>query len=379
MRAAAALLALSLIAAAPASEKPSSATTTSAKSAKPSEKAADTGASDNAPVTETKAAGGQKPVWEVAVVAPDAVEVAKSTYIVQPGDTLSGVVRKTGAGADVIAHDNDLEAPFRLRPGQKLKIQGGRYHTVRKAQSGIAIARAYQVEWSKIVELNHLKEPFTLREGQRLLLPPAKEVAKMSLEQRAAAFKIDLTDLATGSEPALSPTAKPAPPTPSPKRQLAPTTPVAEPSTGFEGRFAWPVEGQIIRRFGPTANGGRNDGITIAAARGGPIAAAADGVVMWVGQHPAFGNVALIKHGSGWITIYGNAESLRVKRGQSVKMGQTIGFVGTSGANADQPQTFLEVLQGKKPVNPLGLLPKRDRKDSEADEDSPDESTDNSD
>jgi len=89
--------------------------------------------------------------------------------------------------------------------------------------------------------------------------------------------------------------------------------------------------------------------------------------------------MSLIKHGSGWITIYGNAESLRVKRGQSVKMGQTIGFVGTSGANAGQPQTFFEVLQGKKPVNPLGLLPKRDRKDSEADEDSPDESTDNSD
>jgi murein DD-endopeptidase MepM/ murein hydrolase activator NlpD len=375
MRAAAALLALSLIAAAPTSDRPSSAKTASARSTK----AADAKARDDTSIAETKAAGGQKPVWEVAVVAPDAVEVAKTTYVVQPGDTLSGVVRKTGAGADVIAHDNDLEAPFKLRPGQKLKIPGGRYHTVRKGQSGIAIARAYQVEWSKIVELNHLKEPFTLREGQRLLLPPAKEVAKMSLEQRAAAFKIDLTDLATGSEPALSPTAKPAPATPSPKRQLAPTTPVAEPSTGFEGRFAWPVEGQIIRRFGPTANGGRNDGITIAAPRSGPIAAAADGVVMWVGQHPAFGNVALIKHGSGWITIYGNAESLRVKRGQSVKMGQTIGFVGTSGANADQPQTFFEVLQGKKPVNPLGLLPKRDRKDSDADEDSPDESTDNSD
>ena len=99
---------------------------------------------------------------------------------------------------------NDLKPPFTLRPGQKLKIPGGRYHVVKKGQSCIAIARAYQVEWTRIIELNHLKEPFTLREGQRLMLPPAKEVAKMSLEQRAAAFKIDLTDLATGSEPALA-------------------------------------------------------------------------------------------------------------------------------------------------------------------------------
>jgi murein DD-endopeptidase MepM/ murein hydrolase activator NlpD len=313
------------------------------------------------PISDTKAAGGQKPVWEVTTVAADAVQIAKSTYIVQPGDTLSAVVRRTGEGADVIAHDNDLQAPFKLRPGQKLKIAGGRYHTVKKGQSGIAIARSYQVEWSKIIELNHLQDPFTLREGQRLLLPPAQDVAKMSLEQRAAAFKIDLTDLATGSEPALAPTARAAPPSASPTRQLAPTTPVAEPEVAFVGRFDWPVQGKIIRPYGPMDNGGRNDGIAIAAPRGSAIAAAADGVVMWVGEHPAFGNVVLIKHGSGWITIYGNADKLLVKRGQAVKIGQTIARVGTSGTSAGTPQTFFEVLQGRKPVNPMGLLPKRTR------------------
>ena len=325
-----------------------------------------------APVVETKAAGGQKPVWEVATVTPNATDVGKTTYIVQPGDTLSAVVRKTNAGADVIAHENDLKPPFLLRPGQKLKIPGGRYHVVKKGESGIAIARAYQVEWLRIIELNHLKEPFTLREGQRLMLPPAKEVAKMSLEQRAAAFKIDLTDLATGSEPALASTAKPAAPTPSPARQLAPTTPVAEPNVAFSGKFDWPVEGAVIRAFGPMDNGGRNDGITIAASRGTPIAAAADGVVMWVGEHPAFGNVVLIRHGNGWITIYGNADKLLVKRGQAVKIGQTIARVGMTGNSADRPQTFFEVLQGRKPVNPMRLLPKRQTREDTAPEDEPD-------
>jgi len=395
MRTLAAVLALSLIAAAPATEKPSkrisdrSAVDSAAsldddngalpsdgkktaakqdlkasdkKADKSGSKTSDNGATRtaDAPITSTKAAGGQKPVWEVKMVAPDAVEVAKSTYVIQPGDTLSAVVRKTGEGADVIAHDNDLKAPFKLRPGQKLKIAGGRYHTVKKGQSGIAIARAYQVEWSKIIELNHLQQPFTLREGQRLLLPRAQDVARMPLEQRAAAFNIDLTDLATGSEPALAPTAKPAAPTPSPTRQLAPTTPVAEPTVAFAGRFDWPIEGKITRAYGPMDNGGRNDGITIAAPRGTAILAAADGVVMWVGEHPAFGNVVLIKHGSGWITIYGNADKLLVKRGQAVKIGQPIARVGTSGTSAgEQPQTFFEVLQGKKPINPMSLLPKR--------------------
>jgi lipoprotein NlpD len=341
---------------------------------KPSEKAKAT--SDKSapkptdkPITDTKAAGGAKPVWEVKTVDPTAVEVAKSTYIVQPGDTLSAVVRKTGEGADVIAHDNDLEAPYKLRPGQKLKIAGGRYHTVLKGQSGIAIARAYQVEWSKIIELNHLQEPFSLREGQRLLLPPAQDVAKMSLEQRAAAFKIDLTDLATGSEPALAPTAKAAAPTASPTRQLAPTTPVAEPAVSFGGRFDWPVEGKVVRAYGPMDNGGRNDGISIAVAGGTAIRAAADGVVMWVGEHPAFGNVVLIRHGSGWITIYGHADKLLVKRGQAVKIGQTIARAGSTGSSAgDQNQTFFEVLQGKKPVNPMSLLPKRGKNGASADD-----------
>jgi murein DD-endopeptidase MepM/ murein hydrolase activator NlpD len=344
-----------------ASDKPSVAEEKPSRAKAASTKPTSAAPSEAAPISDTKAAGGQKPVWEVKTVPADAVEVAKSTYAVQPGDTLSAVVRKTGEGADVIAHDNDLAAPFKLRPGQKLKIAGGRYHTVKKGQSGIAIARSYQVEWSKIIELNHLQDPFTLREGQRLLLPPAQEVAKMSLEQRAAAFKIDLTDLATGSEPALAPTAKPAAASPSPTRQLAPTTPVAEPDVAFVGRFDWPVRGKIIRPYGPMDNGGRNDGIAIAAPRGAAIAAAADGVVMWVGEHPAFGNVVLIKHGSGWITIYGNADKLLVKRGQAVKIGQMIARVGTSGTSADNPQTFFEVLQGRKPVNPMGLLPKRAR------------------
>jgi murein DD-endopeptidase MepM/ murein hydrolase activator NlpD len=182
----------------------------------------------------------------------------------------------------------------------------------------------------------------------------------MTLEQRAAAFKIDLTDLATGSEPALAPTAKAAAPTPSPARKLAPTTPVAEPTVAFAGRFDWPVEGRIIRAYGPMDNGGRNDGITIAAPRSTAITAAADGVVMWVGEHPSFGNVVLIRHGSGWITIYGNAERIVVKRGQAVKIGQTIARVGSTGTSAgDETQTFFEVLQGKKPVNPVSLLPRR--------------------
>ena len=134
---------------------------------------------------------------------------------------------------------------------------------------------------------------------------------------------------------------------------------MAEPVVDFGGRFAWPLDGRVIRAFGPMANGGRSDGINIAAPTGTAIGAAADGIVMWVGQHPAFGNVVLVRHGNGWVTIYGNADKLLVKRGQSVKIGQTVARVGMTGTTADQPQAFFEVLRGRKPVNPMSLLPRR--------------------
>ena len=231
------------------------------------------------------------PAWEARPAKTDAADVAASTYVVAPGDSLSRIVEKTGAGADAIASANKLAPPFLVRPGQKLKIPAGRYHVVRRGEAGIAIARAYGVEWSRIATLNHLQEPYQLRAGQRLLIPSKTEVAHMSLEQRAAAFRIDIDDLVTGSEPALAEKARPAAPTPSPKKALAlaPTTPVAEPTPDFSGQFAWPLTGKILRTFGPQASGARNDGINIAATTGAPVLAAADGVVAYAGPLSGFG------------------------------------------------------------------------------------------
>ena len=67
------------------------------------------------------------------------------TYIVKPGDTLRGIANKTGAGSQIIARANGLEAPYVINPGQRLAIPGGRYHRISSGETGIAIARAYGV------------------------------------------------------------------------------------------------------------------------------------------------------------------------------------------------------------------------------------------
>ena len=298
------------------------------------------------------------PAWELRRVTPKAVEVKAQTYVVAAGDTLSRVVARTGASADAIARANGLTAPYRLIPKQKLAIPAGRYHRVGRGESGIAIARAYGVDWSGVASLNHLAEPFILREGDRLLLPSAAQVAGMSMEQRAAAFRIDIDDLVTGAEPALGSRGKPATPGMASTKPVPATIPVAEPNTAFTGRFSWPIVGRILRPYGPLASGARNDGINIAATRGTPVLAAADGVVAYAGQLAAFGNLVLVRHGGGWLTAYGHADSLLVKRGQAVSRGQAIARAGATGS-ADAPQVHFEIREGRKPVNPLDWLPER--------------------
>lgn len=297
------------------------------------------------------------PAWQVRSVTPSAVEVAPSTYIVRPGDTLRGISDKTGAASEAIARVNKIAAPFKILVGQKLKIPGGRYHRVGKTETGIAIARAYGVEWKRIAELNDLQEPYILRDGQRLLLPSQREVAGMSADERAAAFRVDIEDIISGSEPALATSEQAAAPVSTPKA-IAPTVAIAEPSR-FSGRFDWPVRGPVLRGFGRFSSGQINQGINIGAPRGTSIAAAADGVVAYVGQDiPAYGTLILLRHGDGWISAYGYADSITVSRGQKVVRGQTIAKSGAS-PYSGEPQLHFEIRNGLKPINPVSQLPPR--------------------
>ena len=298
-----------------------------------------------------------QPTWEAKRVAAEARTVPGGSYRVVSGDTLRAIAERTGAGSEAIARANRLDPPFTIRPGQRLKIPAGRYHRVREGETGIAIARAYRVEWDRIIDLNALAPPYLLRTGMLLMLPPESEVAAMSMEQRAAAFQIDIEDLATGAEPAIA--ENEAPPPPRTKAvALPPDKPVAEPTT-FTGRFSWPLTGPVLTRFGPAGGGRVNQGIKIATTRGAPIHAAADGVVAYAGDEiSVYGGLILIKHGQGWLTAYGHLETLLVARGQKVSRGEVIGYAGETGS-ARQPQLHFEIRRNRTPVDPVKELPRQ--------------------
>jgi lipoprotein NlpD len=218
----------------------------------------------------------------------------------------------------------------------KTDATGRRFHSVGPGDTGIAIARAYGIPWAAIVMANDLAEPFILHVGQSLLLPDA---ATSSAETRAAAFKIDIDDIATGGT-------------------LAQTTtgPVFEaPVTGFAGRFYWPLNGVVAERFGPAGEGRVNRGIEIAAPTGSDIRAAADGTVAFVGNggSAGYGGLILVRHGDGWISAYGRAAQAIVARGQTVKAGERIGSI------SDDAKLHFELRHNRTAVDPAKYLSPR--------------------
>jgi murein DD-endopeptidase MepM/ murein hydrolase activator NlpD len=230
---------------------------------------------------------------------------------------------------------------WEMRPvmARAITENGRRFHIVAAGETGIAIARAYALPWSKIVETNALAEPFVLRVGQKLLLPGqiASVATPPTPEARAAAFQIGIDDLVTGSEPAkpgASP-AKPAQATPGPTR------------------FAWPLLGALTGRFGPQGSGRVNQGIDIASQAGAGIRAASTGTVAYVGSGvPGYGGLILVRHDGGWISAYGRVASASVAKGDVVKAGQALGKSG------GEPLHF-ELRRARVPVDPVKYLPAR--------------------
>jgi murein DD-endopeptidase MepM/ murein hydrolase activator NlpD len=134
------------------------------------------------------------------------------------------------------------------------------------------------------------------------------------------------------------------------------TSQALPPIAGSAPAFDWPVNGRVLSDFGATANGGKNDGINLAANRDAPIHASASGTVTYAGDDlKNYGNLLLVKHSGGYTTAYAHADRLIVARGDVVTRGQIIGYVGQTGDVAS-PQLHFEIRSGTTPVNPRSYL-----------------------
>ena len=109
-----------------------------------------------------------------------------------------------------------------------------------------------------------------------------------------------------------------------------------------------PVQGHIIRPYSS-----KNRGIDIAAPLGTPVHAAADGVVIYVGEQVrGLGKMVVLRHNNKILTIYANNDGLLVNNHVRVKTGQPIATVGNSGRTDGMAALHFEVRVNGQAVNP---------------------------
>jgi murein hydrolase activator len=122
----------------------------------------------------------------------------------------------------------------------------------------------------------------------------------------------------------------------------------------LRGKLRLPVIGELTNRFG----GQRQDsglswkGLFISSKPGRDVKAVASGRVVYADWLRGFGNLLILDHGDGYMSLYGNNESLLKQVGQEIRSGDTIAATGNSGGNPDSGLYFELRFQGK-PFDPL--------------------------
>ncbi len=189
---------------------------------------------------------------------------------------------------------------------------------VRRGEELEDIARRYNVDLRSLALLNRMQGDDAVRAGERIYLPA------MAREMAAA----------------------------------APSPPVATPPSPLPagaGRFAWPLRGDVISRFGAQPNGTRLDGVEIAGQEGATIGAAGDGDVIYAGDDiEALGVLVLVRHAENYVTAYGYNRRALVREGQHVRAGEAIAELG---ARPDgRARLLFQVRRGSDVLDPAPLM-----------------------
>lgn len=122
----------------------------------------------------------------------------------------------------------------------------------------------------------------------------------------------------------------------------------------------WPTGGEVTSGFGwrnsPLGDGKElHAGIDIANNMDTPIVATADGEVVQSGWSGGYGNIVQIDHGNGIATIYGHNSRVAVNVGQSVRKGQVISYMGSTGKSTG-PHAHYEIRVNGNAVDPVSFM-----------------------
>lgn len=193
------------------------------------------------------------------------------------------------------------------------------WHRVRAGETLSGIAERYRVPLSAIAEANALADPDLLREGEILYVPLTPDPRLRG----GGASRLGRASRTIGR------------------------TPIETRITDEKsiGPLAWPVAAAISSRFG-MRDGRPHEGIDLAVGDGTEVRAAAAGRVVYAGGGVrGYGNLVMVQHPGGLVTVYAHNSTLLVAEGADVARGEVISLSGHSG-RATAPHLHFEVREG---------------------------------
>ncbi|MGD9666078.1 MAG: peptidoglycan DD-metalloendopeptidase family protein [Synergistaceae bacterium] len=244
-------------------------------------------------------------------------------YVVKDGDSLWTIANKFDLDLDTIIGSNRISNINHLKLGTVLRIpnQDGIFIKVAKNDTVAKLADKHGSYKQAVYVANMMSDETQLKIGSEIFLPGAKVAAVIASAGRTSAR----TTVTTSSR-----------------------------------KFRWPVMGKISSVFGWRRSpfGRRrvfHSGLDIRAPRGRVIVAAGDGRVVHSGWMGGYGRTIVISHPGGMSTLYGHCSSLLVRNGATVRSGQQIARVGSTGRSTGNHLHF-EVRKNGTPQNPLRYL-----------------------
>lgn len=236
------------------------------------------------------------------------------THRVSGEESLYDIATRYQVPLRALIDQNHLEPPYALSDGRVLELPPARYHVVRRGEELRDIARRYSVDLRSLALLNRMETNVRVRTGERIYLPAmAREIA-----------------------------VEPPP---------APATPLPEGT----GRFAWPLRGEVLARFGAQPGGTRLDGIEIAGREGAQVTAAADGDVIYAGADiDGLGTLLLVRHADNYVTAYGYNRRALAREGQRVRAGEAIAELGSRPDG--RARLLFQVRRGNEALDPAPLM-----------------------
>lgn len=222
----------------------------------------------------------------------------------------------------------------------------GVWHRAERGETPSALARRYGVPRADIEEINGLEGDGTLSPGQLVFVPGTSQSAAAKRPSSGGAGQGAEGSAASGG------TTEAGDPGATARKPAGDQGTVDGAGQGAP-RLIWPVEGgKLVSGFGPRGKR-RHEGVDIAAPEGTAVLAAADGVVIYAGAGVrGYGNLILLRHRSGLVTVYAHNKRNLVQEGVTVRQGTVIAEVGATG-RATGNHLHFEVRIGERPQDPL--------------------------